>query len=199
MTTIKRFTSTLLAAAALGLATHAPVQAMDVAGVQLEDTAKVAGKDLVLSNAGVRIKVLFKVYALGIYLNEKKTTVPDILGAPGPKRFKLVMMRDVSGEEFGSSFMGAINKNLEKDEKTKFVNQLLKFGEMFETIGALKKGDVILSDWVPGTGTVLTLNGKPIVEPLPDAQFYNALLKIWLGNNPVDTSLKPVLLGEKKG
>ncbi|MGH6648453.1 chalcone isomerase family protein [Aquabacterium sp.] len=196
---MKRFTSSILTAAILALATQAPVQAMDVAGVQLEDNAKVAGKDLVLSNAGVRIKVLFKVYVLGIYLNEKKTTVADILGAPGPKRFKLVMMRDVSGEEFGSSFMGAINKNLEKDEKTKFVNQLLKFGEMFETIGALKKGDVILSDWVPGTGTVLTLNGKPIVEPLPDPLFYNALLKIWLGDKPVDTSLKPVLLGEKKG
>ena len=196
---MKRFTSSLIAAAILGLAVHAPVQAMDVAGVQLEDTAKVGGKDLVLSNAGVRIKVLFKVYALGIYLNEKKTTVADILGAPGPKRFKLVMMRDVSGEEFGSSFMGAINKNLDKDEKSKFVNQLLKFGEMFETIGALKKGDVILSDWVPGTGTVLLLNGKPIVEPLPDAQFYSALLKIWLGDKPVDTSLKPVLLGEKHG
>ncbi len=196
---MKRFTSSLIAAAVLGLAVHAPVQAMDVAGVQLEDTAKVGGKDLVLSNAGVRIKVLFKVYALGIYLNEKKTTVADILGAPGPKRFKLVMMRDVSGEEFGSSFMGAINKNLDKDEKSKFVNQLLKFGEMFETIGALKKGDVILSDWVPGTGTVLLLNGKPIVEPLPDSQFYSALLKIWLGDKPVDTSLKPVLLGEKHG
>ena len=196
---MKRFTSSLIAAAILGLAVHAPVQAMDVAGVQLEDTAKVGGKELVLSNAGVRIKVLFKVYALGIYLNEKKTTVADILGAPGPKRFKLVMMRDVSGEEFGSSFMGAINKNLDKDEKSKFVNQLLKFGEMFETIGALKKGDVILSDWVPGTGTVLLLNGKPIVEPLPDAQFYSALLKIWLGDKPVDTSLKPVLLGEKHG
>jgi Chalcone isomerase-like len=196
---MKRFTSSLIAAAVLGLAAHAPVQALDIAGVQLEDTAKVGGKDLVLSNAGVRIKVLFKVYVLGIYLNEKKTTAADILGAPGPKRFKLVMMRDVSGEEFGSSFMGAINKNLDKEEKSKFVNQLLKFGEMFETIGALKKGDVILSDWVPGTGTVLLLNGQPIVEPLPDAQFYSALLKIWLGDKPVDTLLKPVLLGEKHG
>lgn len=198
MMTIKRFTTSLFTAAVLGLATHAPVQAMDVAGVQLEDATKVGGKDLVLSNAGVRVKLLFKVYALGIYLNEKKSTVPDILGAPGPKRFKLVMMRDVSGDEFGASFMSAINKNLDKDEKSKFVNQLLKFGEMFENVGNLKKGDVILGDWVPGTGTVLQLNGKPLVEPLADPQFYNALLKIWLGDKPVDTSLKPALLGEKK-
>ena len=196
---IKRFASSLLAAAVLGLAAQAPAHAMDVSGVQLEDTTKVGGKDLVLSNAGVRIKVLFRVYALGIYLNEKKNTPTDIMAAPGPKRFKLVMMRDVSAEEFGSSFMGALNKNLDKDEKSKFVNQLLKFGDMFETVGNLKKGDVILGDWVPGTGTLLQLNGKPIVEPLADPMFYNALLKIWLGDKPVDALLKPVLLGEKKG
>jgi len=195
---MKKLATSLLAAAVMGLAATAPVQAVEVSGVKLEDTAKVGGKDLVLCCAGVRVKVLFNVYALGIYLTEKKNTVADILGQTGPKRFKLVMMRDVSGEEFGSSFMGAINKNLDKDEKSKFVNQLLKFGEMFETIGALKKGDVIVSDWVPGTGTVLTLNGKSIVEALPDPLFYNALLKIWLGDKPVDTSLKPVLLGEKK-
>ncbi len=196
---MKRFTSSLIAAAILGLAAHAPVHAEEIAGVKLEDTTKVGGKDLVLSNAGVRIKLLFKVYVLGIYLNEKKSTVAEILDAPGPRRFKLVMMRDVSGEEFGSSFMGSINKNLEKDEKTKFVNQLLKFGEMFETVGNLKKGDVITGDWVPGTGTVLHLNGKALVEPLADTQFYNALLKIWLGDKPVDTSLKPELLTGKHG
>jgi hypothetical protein len=52
-------------------------------------------------------------------------------------------------------------------------------------------------DWVPGTGTVMTLNGKSVSEPLPDIGFYNALLKIWLGDKPVDTSLKPLLLGAK--
>ena len=42
-----------------------------------------------------------------------------------------------------------------------------------------------------------TLNGKSVSEPLPDLAFYNALLKIWLGDKPADTSLKPALLGEK--
>jgi hypothetical protein len=195
---MKRFTSSLLATAVMGLALTAPVRAVEVSGVKLEDAAKVSGKDLVLCCSGVRVKVLFNVYALGIYLTEKKTTVADILGQPGPKRFKLVMMREVTAEEFGSSFMSAINKNLDKDEKSKIVNQLLKFGDMFENIPSLKKGDVIVGDWVPGTGTVLTLNGKPLTDPLPDGVFYNALLKIWLGDKPVDTILKPVLLGEKR-
>jgi Chalcone isomerase-like len=180
----------------LGMATSA--LAVEVNGVKLEDSVKVGGKDLVLNGAGARIKAVFKVYALGLYLQDKKTTVADVLAQPGPKRFKIVMLRELSGEEFGQAFLTGINKNLEKDEKTKFVNQLLKLGETFEGAPGLKKGDVIVGDWVPGTGTTFTLNGKPMVDtPLPDGQFYNALLRIWLGDKPADPILKPLLLGEK--
>lgn len=195
---MNRFTATILTAAALSLGVFSAAQAVEVSGIKLEDSAQVGGKTLVLNGAGTRIKAVFKVYAAALYLSEKKTTVADVLAAPGPKRFKLVMMRDLTGEEFGSAFLAGINKNLEKDEKTKFVNQLVKFGEMFETIGGLKKGDVIVGDWVPGTGTVLTLNAKRIVEPMPEPAFYSAILRIWLGNNPVDHLLKPQLLGEKE-
>ncbi len=49
-------------------------------------------------------------------------------------------------------------------------------------------------DWVPGVGTQNFLNGKPIGEVTQDVTFYNAVLKIWLGEKPVDSSLKPKLL-----
>ncbi|MFO1328451.1 MAG: chalcone isomerase family protein [Rubrivivax sp.] len=32
---------------------------------------------------------------------------------------------------------------------------------------------------------------------MPDAAFYNALLKIWIGDKPADSALKPLLLGGK--
>jgi hypothetical protein len=107
------------------------------------------------------------------------------------------MLRDISGEDFGEAFMSGINKNTDKAEKSKIINQMAKFGEIFTAQGSLKKGDILVTDWVPGTGTVMTLNGKSVSEPLPDLAFYNALLKIWLGDKPADTSLKPALLGEK--
>ena len=55
---------------------------------------------------------------------------------------------------------------------------------------------MILGDWVPGTGTVLTLNGKPMTEAMPEPLFYNALLRIWLGEKPADDDLKEDLLGQ---
>ncbi|HEX5374083.1 MAG TPA: chalcone isomerase family protein [Aquabacterium sp.] len=187
--------ASLAAAATLGLALWTPAHALELAGVKVEDSVKVAGKDLVLNGAGIRTKVVFKVYVVSLYMAEKKTTTPEVLAVPGPKRFKLVMLRDLSGEEFGQAFLTGINKNLEKDEKTKFVNQLLKLGETFETIEGLKKGDVVTGDWTPGTGTVIAVNGKPVVSPLPDVLFYNAILRIWLGDAPAEASLKPQLLG----
>jgi hypothetical protein len=54
------------AAAALWLGNPAPALAVDVAGVKIEDSAKVAGKDLRLNGAGVRTRAIFKVYAMGL-------------------------------------------------------------------------------------------------------------------------------------
>jgi hypothetical protein len=34
-------------------------------------------------------------------------------------------------------------------------------------------------------------------EALPDAAFYNALLRIWLGQKPADDELKTALLGAR--
>lgn len=171
--------------------------AAEVAGVKLDDTVRVANQDLKLNGAGIRYKVIFKVYAASLYLPEKKTTVADVLAVPSAKRITLVMMRDLSNEEFGQSFMAGIKKNSTLQERTKIVNQMMQFGELFASIPELKKGDTLNIDWVPNSGTVIFLNDKKIAGPMPDVAFYNALLKIWLGDNPADAQLKLNLLGEK--
>jgi hypothetical protein len=172
--------------------------AAEVSGVKLDDTARIGNQDLKLNGAGVRYKAIFKVYVAGLYLNGKKNTVPDVLAAPGAKRMTIVMLRDIGAEEFGNSFMAGIQRNSDKAEKTKVINQLLEFGKLFASIPELKKGDVLTTDWIPGTGTLLQLNGKKITEVIPDVVFYNMFLKIWLGEKPADAQLKKLLLGESE-
>ncbi len=187
----------LMTAAALALGSLSTAHAVEVQGAKLEDTATVAGKTLVLNGAGARIKAVFKVYAIGLYLTEKKTTTADVLALNGPKRFKIVFLRDLTSDEFGQAFLAGINKNLEKDEKTKFVNQITKFGDLFTEFEGVKKGEVIIGDYNPAVGTTITLNGKQLGSALPDVGFYNAILRIWIGANPADNMLKPLLLGDK--
>ena len=77
------------------------------------------------------------------------------------------------------------------------VGQTSKFGEMFADMGNVKKGDVITLDWVPGKGTVTSVNGKQIGEVLPDIAFNQSVMRIWLGEHPPQANIKPALLGEK--
>lgn len=177
---------------ALGLSTQA--WATEVAGIRLDDNIQVGGSDLKLNGAGIRYKAIFKVYVAGLYLKDKKTNVPDVLAASGPRRVTIVMLRDVSNEEFGRGFMAGIHENTDKAEKAKLTMQFLRFGELFASVPELKKGDVMTNDWIPGVGTVVALNGKKMGEPYPDIAFYNALLRIWLGDHPVDRGLKKAML-----
>ncbi len=188
----------LMAAAFLAGSFSLPVfAAVEVAGVKFDDTLNVAGKELKLNGAGLRTKIIFKVYAAGLYLTEKKNSVPDVLASQGPRRVSITMLREVSSEDFGKAFLEGLNNNTDKNERSKIASQTMKFGEVFAQIQTLKKGDQMLLDWTPGEGTQCYLNGKKIGELMPDVAFYNAVLRIWLGDHPVDSSLKPALLGEK--
>jgi hypothetical protein len=184
-----------IAAAIVMMAANQSAEAVEVGGIKLDDSAKVAGKDLKLNGAGLRTRAMFKIYAIGLYLPKKETTPEAVLASAGPRRVTIVMMRDISGDDFGQAFMAGINANTDKAEKSKIVTQLVKFGEIFANHPGLKKGDTLTNDWVPDKGMVMEINGKPISDPIPDLVFFNALLKIWLGDKPADADLKPRLLG----
>jgi hypothetical protein len=186
----------LAAAACLLLSASNAALAVEVGGVKLDDSIRIDNHDLVLNGAGLRTKVIFKVYALGLYLEQKQSTVPAILAASGTRRISIVMLRDVSSDDFGASFMTGLSHNTSKDEQIKLMEPTRKFGEMFALIPGLKKGDALTVDWVPGTGIICLLNGKKIGPTVTDIAFYNAILKIWIGDEPADNALKPRLLGQ---
>ena len=188
----------LLAGAVVACAFLQTATAAEISGVKFDETVKLAGKELKLNGVGMRTKFIVKVYAAGLYLPEKKNTVADVMKIEGPRRLTLVMMREISSDDFGQAFMTGLNNNIDKADKSRFVTQISKFGEMFGTIDGLKKGDVLNIDWIPGAGTQCELNGKKIGETLPDVNYYNAVLKIWLGDKPADSALKPALLGEAR-
>lgn len=181
-------------AAAILAASSLPAFAAEVAGVKFADTVTVAGHELKLNGAGVRTKLVFKVYALGFYLQDRKSTVADVLAAPGPRRIRIVSMRDLSSDDFGMAFMKGLNDNVAAEERTKLLPQTKAFGEMFAQFPGLKKGDELVVDWNPSVGSQSFLNGKKVGEPQPDLAFFNAIMRIWIGNKPVDSSLKPKLL-----
>jgi hypothetical protein len=175
-----------------------PASALDVGGVNVPEKSTLAGKELKLNGAGMRAILFIKFYAIGMYLEDKKTSVADVQAMTGPRRMALHIQREINTDEFGQLFITSMNKNSTKEEKAKVISQTVKFGEMFAAQQPLKKGDLVTLDWIPGTGTVSTVNGKPIGEAIPDIAFYNAVTRIWLGEQPAQESVKRELLGGAK-
>lgn len=187
----------LFSMGALAVAMAMPAYAMDIGGVKMEDTISLGGKTLVLNGAAQRQILFIKIYVIGLYTEKKSTNAAEILAATGPKRVSLYIQREVNSDEFGQLFITSMNKNSTKEEKAKVINQTSRFGEMFADTGIVKKGDVITLDWIPGKGTISSLNGKPMGDPMPDIVFNQSVMRIWLGEHPPQSNIKSALLGEK--
>ncbi len=171
--------------------------AAEVAGVRVDDEVTIANQKLVLNGAGIRTRLLFKVYVGALYLPTKKDNTKDILALPGAKRVGVTMLREVSSDDLGQALITGIRKNSSPEETRRFGLQLLAMGDIFGRIPKLRKGESFSVDWIPGAGTVVIVDGKPVADPIPDQAFYDAILKIWLGDDPAETTLKTGMLGAK--
>ncbi|MDP3702343.1 MAG: chalcone isomerase family protein [Hylemonella sp.] len=172
------------------------VHAREVEGVRYEESLEVAGSKLQLNGAGTRYKAVFKVYTAGLYIGKKSGTLTEVLVAPGPKRLTLTFVRDIASEELGRLFIRGIKTNTPNEEYTRIVGSVMRMSQVFYDARKMKVGEVINMDWVPGKGTMITIRGVPIGEPFPEPEFYGALLRIWLGQDPADWQLKDALLGQ---
>ena len=188
----------------LAIAMAAPlVQAQNVSfgpatfttSVDLAETA------LNLNGAGIRYRFGFKVYAAGLYLQHKATTAEAALSADGPKRIQLVMLREVDGTELGKLFVRGIENNTPKGEAlSKIVPGTVRLGDAFAQVFAggkkLAIGETLTLDFVPGVGTIMSHNGKKVGDATKEPQFYVALMRLWLGQDPADRQLKEAMLGQ---
>ncbi|MGE0099411.1 MAG: chalcone isomerase family protein [Hydrogenophaga sp.] len=180
------------------LPTAAGAATLDVAGVRLEDRITLADRPLVLNGAGVRYKAVFKVYTAGLYLGQKADTPEAVLTMPGPKRMTITMLRDIDSAELGKLFSRGMEDNMERAAFSKLIPGVLRMSQIFSNHKKLMTGETFLVDWIPGTGTVITVKGKVEGDAFKEPEFFDALMRIWLGPKPADWMLKDALLGKAK-
>lgn len=182
--------------AGLVLSVGAFAAPVEVSGVKLDDPIELQGTKLQLNGAGVRYKAIFKVYVAALYVGKKVATPEEFYAATGPKRISITMLREIDSNELGKAFTKGFEDNAPKGEMSKLVPGLIKMGQIFSDQKKLQPGDTFTNDWIPGTGTVITVKGKVQGEPFKEPEFFNALMRIWLGPNPADWKLKDALLGK---
>jgi long-chain acyl-CoA synthetase len=170
--------------------------AAEIEGVKLADKLRVsdAGPELILNGAGVRTRVFFKVYVGALYLQKKENATDAVLADAGPKRVAMHLLRDLTAEQLFSALNDGLKNNHTPEQLAKLGPQLKQLEDVFNAVKAAKNGDVILLDYLPGAGTRVIVRGDDR-GTIPGEEFNRALLRIWLGNQPADASLKKAMLG----
>ena len=175
----------------------AGVSALEMNGVQVPDATKVGTADLVLNGAGVRTRAIFKVYVGALYLPEKKTVAMEAIAVKGAKRVALHLLRDLSAEQVAGA-LDNMSDNLSDVEREKLGPQIADLKATMAAVGEAKEKSLITIDFLPGAGTRVALNGTQKGKTIAGDDLYPALLKIWLGDKPVDRDLKSGMLGAPK-
>ncbi|MGH6637115.1 MAG: chalcone isomerase family protein, partial [Polaromonas sp.] len=150
------------------LALSALAAPVEISGIKLEDPVDVHGTKLQLNGAGIRYKAVFKVYVAGLYLGKKAATPEEVYAATGPKRISITLLREIDSNELGKSFTKAFEENTPKGEMVKLIPGLIRMGQIFADQKKLLPGENFTIDWIPGTGTLITVKGKPQGEPFKE-------------------------------
>ena len=181
--------------AGLALVTSQAGIGKEVGGVDVPETVTLqgSGEQLVLNGAGIRKKFFVNVYAGALYLPEKNPDAQAILDDTGAASVDMhILHSEISREQIVEGWEDGLRANLDREGLETIRPRLNEFNGMFR---AVRKGDVIRIAYHPGTGTEVRINGE-WHGAVAGNDFFRALLKIWLGTNPVTKSLKKAMLGQ---
>jgi long-chain acyl-CoA synthetase len=162
-----------------------------VEGVRLDDRIAIEGRSLVLNGAGVRAKLVLKVYVAALYVPKRTRDVRSVF-ASVPRRLQMNMLLTVSSGEIIDALLDTMADNSSAAELAAVKAETDQLVALIRPFKEVNKGDTITLDFVDG-GTNLGWNGK-FQGRIPGEAFNRALLRIWLGPKPVQQDLKLQLL-----
>ena len=179
------------------LCLSAQASALELEGVKLADSVHLGSRDLQLNGAGVRSSFFLDLYVAALYLPGKSTSWAAVLADGGEKRMALHLLIGISADHLYSALNNAIAANHPPAELSALEMPLKEFAAIFHAIDEIEKGDVVTLDYLPDSGTQISVNGV-VKGTVGGAPFNSALLKVWLGDKPAQADLKQKLLGDNK-
>lgn len=166
--------------------------AVEVAGVTFSNT--IENTNLKLNGAGIRHKLFFKIYAAALYVEAPSQDENTVITQSGNKRLVMHILYDeIDKEKMVDSMVDGFEDNL-SDADLKSLKS--KIDRLLAQYQGVKENDVLMFDYSTEKGTTFSINGSDKVT-IKGADFNQALLKIWIGDDPATGSLKEDLLGIK--
>jgi long-chain acyl-CoA synthetase len=178
--------------AVVALAFAAVAAGVEINGVKLPDKASVAGHDVVLNGAGLRTKVVFKVYVGSLWLPGKAQDLAGVL-AQSPRRIQMNLLRKLTADQLVDALVDGLRDNTDAAGRAAIAHETDALVAAMKGFGDVAEGSVVTLDFVDGA-THVTLDGHERAT-IPGDAFNRALTRVWLGDHPAQASLKAAMLG----
>jgi hypothetical protein len=191
----------VLAIALVWFVTTTVTYAADIEGVRIDEKITApGGQSLILNGAGVRTKLaVMKLYVGALYLPAKKGDAEEIIKDASAKRISMHVLADeLTAKDLTASLNNAVAANHIPAEIALIEGRLRDLNRMMSSVGVLKKGATVVLDYNPATGTRISINGEEKLV-IKGEDFFQAMLRIWIGKKPVDGGLRRLMLGDTGG
>lgn len=169
----------------------AQAQALTISGVTLPETIHLDKQNLVLNGAGIREKYFIDLYVGSLYLPHKASNQQAAM-----EQGLLVIRLNVTSSLITAEKMqDAINEGFDtvtNGNVQSILPEINQFMNLFNE--KIHKGDQFSFEFTPN-GLSCYKNGS-LLSTIENAHFSNALMAIWLGDDPVQQSLKRAMLGD---
>lgn len=189
------FTALLVVAATLALLAPGVSVAADVEGVHFDESVDVDGLRLNLNGAGLREVYIVKTWVAALYTAEPVHSATTLITGTGPRRIAITLLADVSIDRVARGMLDALRRNHDPILLSAIEPSIREFVAVLRSIGATEKGDTLTLDMIRGA-TRVSFNGMPVGDPVSGVLFRDALLRAFVGKQPIDEGLARGLLGQ---
>ncbi len=164
----------------------------DYQGWPIPDTLKLQNQTLILNGAGFRKKYVFKVYVGALYLPARTTKAQNVIT---PDEAMAVRMHFTYKNVPKKKFLASLEGGFVKATNGAVAPIRERMDKLFSVLPKkFTTNDVLDLVYTPGRGVVITFNGKYLAE-VPGLDFKQAMMGIWLGDQPITNKLKKEMLG----
>ncbi len=189
MSSYKRHFLFLLLLWGLQMVSPCSMQARTVEQVSFAQQVTIGGRSVPLRNAALlRHLLVIKAYVAALYL--PAAVPPEEALGDHPKRLEISYLVPIRGTDFDKGAQPVLRRQLSPDQLARLQERLNRLNAAYRDV---KPGDRYALTYLPGHGTELSLNGKPLIT-IEGADFAAAYFGIWLGPQPIDQQLKQTLL-----
>ena len=167
--------------------------APEISGVQIKDSLMYDGYDYKLKGAGIRKKLVLKLYVGSLYTNREAMSEEKILKGPVASVIRLdIISKLITSKLMKETIQEGFEKALGGDASA-LQDRIDKFIAVFSD--EITKGDQFTFVSLPGVG-VTAYKGSEKLTVILDDEFREVLFSIWLGDDPADKKLKKKMMAK---